>query len=111
MLNQQLILPAKQANILPEILVCREPVVIIGANGAGKSRLGFWIEQHQSNPEKVHRISAQKSLDFPEYVQLKSLEQAERELLLGTSQNPQTWGGYFKQRWLTGGQVVSSALI
>ena len=107
MLNQQLILPSKQANFPLEILVCREPVVIIGANGAGKSRLGFWIEQHQSNLEKVHRISAQKSLDFPEYVQLKSLEQAEKELLLGTSENPQTWGGLLQakmiNRW-SGGQ-------
>lgn len=107
MLNQNLILPPKEANSQPEILVCCEPVVIIGANGAGKSRLGLWIEQNQSNPEKVHRISAQKSLDFPEYVQLKSLEQAEKELLLGTSQNPQTWGGLLQtkmvNRW-SGGQ-------
>ncbi|MEG4350163.1 AAA family ATPase [Microcoleus sp. LAD1_D3] len=105
MLNQKLILPPKQANTQPEILVCGEPVVIIGANGAGKSRLGLWIEQNQSNPQKVHRISAQKSLDFPEYVQLKSLEQAEKELLLGTSQDPQAWGGLLQtkmvHRWLS----------
>jgi len=100
MLNQELILPPRQTNSQPEILVCREPVVIIGANGAGKSRLGFWIEQHQSNPEKVHRISAQKSLDFPEYVQLKGLEQAEKELMLGTSQDAQTWGGPLQTRMI-----------
>lgn len=93
MLNQQLILPPKQANIHNEILHCCEPVVIIGANGAGKSRFGLWIEENQVNLEKVHRISAQKSLDFPEYVQLKSLEQAEKELTFGTIQDPQGWGG------------------
>jgi hypothetical protein len=93
MLNHKLILPPKEPNSQPEILDCCEPVIIIGANGAGKSRLGLWIEQNQSDPEKVHRISAQKSLDFPEYVQLKSLEQAEKELRLGTIQDPQGWGG------------------
>ncbi|MEG5049729.1 MULTISPECIES: AAA family ATPase [unclassified Microcoleus] len=107
MLKQELILPPKQTNSQPEILVCCEPVVIIGANGAGKSRLGLWIEQNQSNPEKVHRISAQKSLDFPEYVQLKSLEQAEKELRLGTSQDSKNWGGPLQtkmvHRW-SGGQ-------
>ncbi|MEG3839044.1 DUF4435 domain-containing protein [Microcoleus sp. herbarium14] len=93
MLKQELIFPPKQTDGQNETLVCCEPVVIIGANGAGKSRLGFWIEQNQSNPGKVHRISAQKSLDFPEYVQLKSIEQAEKELFLGTSQDSKNWGG------------------
>jgi len=82
MLKTELNLPPKHTNSEPEILVCCEPVVIIGANGSGKSKLGFWIEQNQLNPKKlVHRISAQKSLDFPDYVQLKGLEQAENELL------------------------------
>jgi hypothetical protein len=93
MLKHQVILPPKQANSQSEILECCEPVIIIGANGVGKSRFGFWIEQNQSNPEKVHRISAQKSLDFPEYVQLKGLEQAEKELLFGTTNDPQSFGG------------------
>jgi hypothetical protein len=93
MLNQQLILPPKQSNIHNEILLCYEPVVIIGANGAGKSRFGLWIEENQVNLEKVHRISAQKSLDFPEYVQLKSLERAEKELIFGTNQDLRDWGG------------------
>ena len=39
-------------------------VVVIGANGSGKSRLGAWIEQR--NFEKVHRIAAQRNLSFSE---------------------------------------------
>jgi len=31
-------------------------VIIIGANGSGKSRLGAWIELQ--SPEQTHRISA-----------------------------------------------------
>jgi hypothetical protein len=93
-LNHKLLtLPPKYPSTEREILEVREPVVIIGANGAGKSKFGFWIENNQSNPEKVHRISAQKSLDFPEYIKLASLEQAQKELLFGTSHNPQQWGG------------------
>lgn len=85
MLQKELILPPKTGQAQNETLVCREPVVIIGANGSGKSRLGFWIEQNYSTPEKMHRISAQRALDFPEYIQLKSHEQAEDELLFGSA--------------------------
>lgn len=85
MLEKQLILPPRNGQAQNETLVCSEPVVIIGANGSGKSKLGFWIEQNHPNPEKVHRISAQRALDFPEYIQLKSHEQAKDEFLFGVS--------------------------
>lgn len=105
MLNESLnckllTLPPKQPNTQPEILELEasQAVIIIGANGAGKSRFGFWIEQNQPNVEKVHRISAQKSLDFPEYVKLAGLEQAEKELLFGTSHNPLNWGGLLQAK-------------
>jgi ABC-type cobalamin/Fe3+-siderophores transport system ATPase subunit len=98
--SKSLILPPREPNTQPEVLELEvdQPVVIIGANGAGKSRFGFWIEKNQLNPEKVHRISAQKSLDFPEYVRLTGLEQAEKELLLGTSHNPEAWGGVLETK-------------
>jgi hypothetical protein len=85
--THKLKVPPKQANSKPEILDCCGSVVIIGANGAGKSKFGAWIEEHQLNQAKVHRISAQKSLYFPEYVPLKGLEEAEKELLFGTSKS------------------------
>ena len=37
----------------------RNSVIIIGANGSGKSKLGAWIEQQSL--EEIHRISAQRS--------------------------------------------------
>lgn len=39
-------------------------VIIIGANGSGKSHLGAWIEQQDL--ENVHRIGAQRNLNFNE---------------------------------------------
>jgi len=56
-------------------------LIIIGANGSGKSKLGAWIEQQDM--ENVHRISAQRSLNFSEFIHLKSYEQAENLLFYG----------------------------
>lgn len=58
-------------------------IVIIGANGAGKTRLGAWIETTMQNNLAVHRISAQRALTIPEYAQIKNLEQAEKMLFYG----------------------------
>lgn len=39
-------------------------LIIIGANGSGKSKLGAWIEQQDY--DQVHRIGAQRNLNFKE---------------------------------------------
>lgn len=83
MLEKELIFPPRNEQEQNIIFNCCEPVVIIGANGSGKSKLGFWIEQNQLQPEKVHRISAQRALNFSEYTPQKSLEQANNELYYG----------------------------
>ncbi len=57
-------------------------LVIIGANGSGKSKLGAWIENQSL--EDVHRIGAQRSLTFNENIALKSYSQAENLVLFGT---------------------------
>ena len=41
-------------------------VIIIGANGSGKSKLGAWIEQQSM--QDVHRIGAQRKLNFSENI-------------------------------------------
>lgn len=56
-------------------------LIIIGANGSGKSKLGAWIEQ--SDSQNTHRVGAQRSLNFGEFIQLKSYEQAENIVLYG----------------------------
>ena len=47
-------------------LQCQTSVVVVGANGAGKSRLGSWLEFNGPQKDRVHRIAAQRSLVFPE---------------------------------------------
>ncbi len=56
-----------------------EKLVIIGANGAGKTRFGSEIEKN--NLKVTHRISAQKSLMLPDHVNTTSKEVASAEFL------------------------------
>ncbi|MEA4826909.1 MAG: DUF4435 domain-containing protein [Clostridium sp.] len=92
-----IILPNRQGTS-EQLEVQEQSIVIIGANGSGKSRLGAWIEKQNSN--KVHRISAQRSLVIPDYIALKSYEQAEDDLIFGNWQNKNkegyrwNWGKY-----------------
>jgi len=68
-------------------------LIIIGANGSGKSQLGVWIEKKGMN--NTHRVGAQRSLNFGEYIQLKSQEQAENLLQYGTDKK----SGNHDNRW------------
>ncbi|WP_230288855.1 DUF4435 domain-containing protein [Deinococcus sp. 14RED07] len=83
------------------------PVVIIGANGSGKSRLGKWMEYDSVHADLVFRISAQKSLKIPFSTQFGSSEYAAFELRYGISgdqqymrdnpknfKNGSRWGGH-----------------
>lgn len=70
-------------------------IIIIGANGSGKSKLGAWMEMKNQN--NIHRVSAQRSLNFNEYITLKSMEQAEKQLFLGHETAKQ--GTKLSYRW------------
>jgi energy-coupling factor transporter ATP-binding protein EcfA2 len=63
------------------IIECNGVLVAIGANGAGKTRFGVWLEN--SDPQRTHRISAQKSLAFPKEIQPVDLKRAEAFLRVG----------------------------
>lgn len=56
-------------------------LVIVGANGSGKTRFGSKIEE--SCKDITHRISAQKSLIMPDFVSPKSIKIANNEFLYG----------------------------
>lgn len=92
-------LPNREGNADQEILNTSNNIVLIGANGSGKSRLGVWIEQQLQEDITVHRISAQKALNIPEYAQVKNLEEAEKELLLGRSDDLATINRKERYRW------------
>lgn len=61
-------------------------LVLLGANGAGKTRLGVKIENDVGATAEVHRIGAHRSLVFNTKVQPPSFEVAERRLRYGYDQ-------------------------
>lgn len=77
----KIILPTKKGNPNTNPEISFEQLVVIGANGAGKTRFGSQIEQ--SYLGQTHRISAQKSLKFPSEVSPKSKDRAEKEFFYG----------------------------
>lgn len=66
-----------------EIKTKSNAVIFIGANGAGKSRLGAWIEQQKTN--QVHRIGAQRNINFTDHIQLKSYSESEDLVMYGNA--------------------------
>lgn len=63
-----------------ETLTLIDHLVIVGANGSGKSRLGLWIEQ-QNGYRPVKKVSAQRLLSFQPFAPALNLEQSLNELL------------------------------
>lgn len=84
-MNYNLIIPKRDGTASQETLQLTGNLVLVGANGAGKTRLGVIIEELNQSQITVHRISAQKALNIPDYAQVKNLEQAEKDLLIGRS--------------------------
>lgn len=92
-------------------------VLIIGANGSGKSKLGAWIEQQSF--ETVHRISAQRNLNFNENIALKSYSQAEDLVLYGSTdegmksnkQQRWDWGRSYTTKMMDDFENVLAAII
>lgn len=71
-------------------------LLFVGANGAGKTRLGAWLEINSPQKALVHRISAQKSLAMPDSTTPVSIELAEKALLFGNKD----WGQQHKMhKW------------
>lgn len=74
-------------------------VVILGANGSGKTRLGSWLEMQSGQEDNVHRISAQKSLTMPVVSVSTSVDAARADLIYGYKEGSfahkigHRWGG------------------
>jgi len=77
-----------------EVKTSANSVIFIGANGAGKSRLGAWIEKMDSN--NVHRIGAQRNLNFQESIPLRSYRESEDLVLYGNFDQPNRKRKIFK---------------
>lgn len=79
-----ILLPNRNGTGAQELLETEHHLVIIGANGSGKSRLGLWLEQ-TIGKHPVHRISAQRALSIGDHAQMLTLEQAQNTLFFGNS--------------------------
>ncbi|WP_334125416.1 DUF4435 domain-containing protein [Empedobacter brevis] len=94
--TQNIILPKRDGSNETEDLQLHSHLLLIGANGSGKTRLGVFIESQLQEKIVIHRISAQKALKIPDYAEVKTLSQAESEFLVGYSgdavkRNGVTW--------------------
>ncbi|MFT4804978.1 MAG: energy-coupling factor transporter ATP-binding protein EcfA2 [Psychroserpens sp.] len=78
-----------------------QSLIFIGANGSGKTRLGTWVEMESPQKNKVHRISAQKSLAMPDTTTPTSLDKAEKDLLYGYADAPEEnkWAHKQGHKW------------
>lgn len=93
-------LPTKKGNPNSNPELEFEQIVLIGANGSGKTRFGSNIEEKYS--KNSHRISAQKSLTMPSFVSTKPKEVATSEFLYGGWADNSTYyetSGWKDSRW------------
>lgn len=90
-------------------------VIIIGANGSGKSKLGAWIECQ--NFDGVHRVGAQRNLNFNENIPLKNYSEAENWVFYGSGDGNdhskgQRWNwGHYTTRLMDDYDSVLAAVI
>ena len=96
-----IILPKKDGTTGEETLHTENNIVIVGANGAGKTRFSIRIEELIQNQITVHRLSAQRALSIPDFAQIKNLEQAEKELIFGRSDQHANLHFKVSSRWGT----------
>lgn len=68
----------------------KSSIVLIGANGAGKTRMSVWIDENNSEIN-IHRVSAQKSLNLPKMVSPTEISVAEEEFIYGTTNENKNW--------------------
>ena len=72
-----------------------KPIVLLGANGAGKTRFSVRIEEqndpafnsNQLEKSHIHRLSAQKSLTISTSIPIYDHESSERNLFLGNAES------------------------
>lgn len=93
------------------------PLVIVGANGSGKTRLGAFIEEQHLRDPVCHRLSAQRALNFPDEVSTRGYEAAMLDLLYGGANIREhdrfhnRWGGHRVTRLLNDFERLLKALF
>lgn len=100
-------LPGEQGNSV-EYTTESNAVIIIGANGAGKSKLGAWMEQQDF--AGIHRIGAQRNLNFGDSIPLKSYSEAENYVFFGTNDQNRVRSNDKGSRWDWGNSYTTKLL-
>lgn len=83
------------------IISNKNSVVLIGANGSGKTRMSVWIEDNNQNLT-VHRVAAQKSLNMPPLTRPSDMNNSLESFLFGGSGGSKEWlknAGKKNYRW------------
>ena len=94
----------------PTFVEGKTSVVLIGANGSGKTRMSILIEGDNQN-YNFHRISAQKSLNMPTITRPSDLERTQEAFSYGITNDNKAWlkrHGKVSGRW--GGNPVNHLL-
>ncbi len=99
-------LPPSQDSSQETSLVDAATIVIVGANGSGKSRFGAWLENHSGGDRQTHRISAQRALTFDVNVSQLPIDSARTSFLYGNS----THGKPHKDQFRWGSNPTSHVL-
>lgn len=77
-----------------EIKTKYNAVIFIGANGAGKSRLGAWMEKNKRM--QIHRIGAQRDLNFEDNIPLQNYSVSEDMVMFGNANDRNRKNKFFK---------------
>lgn len=91
-MNTRIIIPTKEGNKEVDF---EQVLILLGANGSGKTRLGVYLEKNtefltrinDDNDRYIYRITAQKSIQFPESIGVGRLSktQLRSQLFCGVS--------------------------
>ena len=79
-----------------------KPMVVLGANGSGKTRFSIKIEElndpaftsNRSKSSHIHRLSAQKSLTIENTIPMYDYESSEKNLFIGNAESYATKSAY-----------------
>lgn len=103
----RIFLPTRFDNEQAQPYKDNKPLVIIGANGSGKSRIGAFIESTCMGGQIVQRLSAQRALKIPTIAPVKTEEGALNLLLWGT-ENSSSCNYQTKSNRKFGGNVFAA---
>jgi ABC-type cobalamin/Fe3+-siderophores transport system ATPase subunit len=108
-MRPNIIMPNRTGAGASEALPGESNVVLVGANGAGKTRLGIWLDFNQGHI-RVHRISAQRALAIPQSATMQTLAIAEKLLWVGEKDAPLGQEQWNKTHYRYGNDIIGNVL-